>query len=189
VAQLIIGVVMLATVPIVFLKPIMGRVISLREIGVQRNDLSRLARIGLIGFVLEIPISVLLAAVGQALFSGIHHSTHPTTVAISTRHDLLTLVSTFMLASIVAPFWEEIMFRGLLFPAISRVTGRVLIGALVSSFFFGALHPQGLPLWMALMSVAGMSCALSYYTKSLVPSMVMHAAHNTALLVLTILFS
>lgn len=188
-ADLVTGAVMLIAVPLVFLRPVLGRIITLRDIGVQRQDLPRLAGLGLLGFLLEIPLSVALAEIGQVLFSGLHPATHPATVAVSTRHDPLTLIATLVMASIVAPFWEEIMFRGLLFPAISRVTSRIVVGALLSSFFFGALHPQGLPLWMALMAVAGMSCALSYYTKSLVPSMVMHAAHNTTLILLTILFS
>jgi membrane protease YdiL (CAAX protease family) len=187
--ELGVGAAILVGVPLLFRKPVGGRVFRLSDIGVSRQNLARDLRFGLIGFGIEIPVAVTLAVIGQALFSSFHHSSHPATVALEMSHDWLTLLSTFVLASIVAPFWEEIMFRGLLFPALSKVTGRVLYGGIVSSFLFGAVHPQGFPLWMALMGLACVSCALSHYTNSMVPSMVMHAAHNTALLVLTILYS
>ena len=61
--------------------------------------------------------------------------------------------------------------------------------ALVSSFLFASIHPQGPVLWAALASVALFSCFLAQKTRSLVPSITMHLAHNTTLLALTLLVS
>ncbi len=187
-STLMVGVSMLLGVPLLFQTPVLGRVVSLRELGVDGHSLLKNVGIGLAGFLLELPLAMILAALGAMVFSGMHPN-HPVTTELMTNHDPLMVASLFFFASVVAPFWEEIMFRGLLFPAFSRLTGRVLYGAIVSSFLFGAVHPQGLPLWLALMAVAGMSCALSYHTRSMVPSIVMHAAHNSTLLVLTLLYS
>ena len=85
------------------------------------------------------------------------------------------------------------MFRGLLFPAISRVapnaSRRVLFGAIASSLLFASIHPQGIALWFALGTVGVASCILVQYSRSLVPSIVMHAAHNFTLLVVGIVVS
>ena len=188
VSELMVGAAMLVAVPLLFRKPVSGRIFRLADIGVTGKNFPANLKLGLIGFGIEFPIAMILAVVGQALFSGIHAS-HPATVALETSHDWLTILAIFSLASLVAPFWEEIMFRGLLFPAFSKLTGKVLYGAIISSFLFGAVHPQGLPALIALMSLACVSCALTYYTNSLVPSMVLHAAHNTTLLALTLLYS
>ena len=58
-----------------------------------------------------------------------------------------------------------------------------LYGALLSSFIFASIHPQGLLGIPVLMVVALMLCAVSYQTKSLVSNIMLHALHNGATLV------
>ena len=82
-----------------------------------------------------------------------------------------------MSAVIAAPFFEEIIFRGLLFATFRRRFG--LIGAaLASSLIFAVAHGYGV---VGLFSVlwSGALWAWSYErTRSLVPGMLAHAAVN-----------
>jgi hypothetical protein len=80
-------------------------------------------------------------------------------------------------AVVAAPFFEEIVFRGLLFATLRRRYG-VLASALASALIFGVVHGYG---WIGLASVvwSGVLWAWSYErTRSLVPAMLAHAAVN-----------
>ena len=165
--------------------PIDGKLISLDSLGVNRRNLGRNIGLGLLGFVIELPIALIIGSIGQRVFSFLPEPHHPAADAIPNATGL-GLLATLFSAAIVAPFWEEIMFRGLLFPALARVTNKTWMGAALSSLLFAAIHPQGIALWLALGTVAVASCLLVHYSKSLVPSIVMHAAHNFCLLVVSI---
>ena len=80
-------------------------------------------------------------------------------------------------AVIAAPFFEEIVFRGLLFATFRRRFG-TLAAALASATMFAVAHGYG---WVGLFSVlwSGVLWAWSYdRTRSLVPGMLAHAAVN-----------
>jgi len=188
VTQIILGLLMIPAVILLFQTSLYGQKISLRAIGVQPTRLLKLVGIGVLGFLMEYPVALLLAGLGNWLFGRLHQATHPVTTQLVESPSTLYIYAALFFASVVAPFWEEIMFRGLLFPAFSRLFNRPAWGVVASSFIFGAIHPQGLPLWIMLMGLACMSCGMVYYSKSLVPSIVMHALHNgvTLLMVLTL---
>jgi hypothetical protein len=82
-----------------------------------------------------------------------------------------------MSAVIAAPFFEEIIFRGLLFATFRRRFG--LIGAaLASSLIFAVAHGYGV-VGLASVLWSGALWAWSYErTRSLVPGMLAHAAVN-----------
>jgi membrane protease YdiL (CAAX protease family) len=80
-------------------------------------------------------------------------------------------------AVLFAPFFEEIVFRGLLFATLRRRFGFVG-SAVVSALIFAIAHGYG---WVGLVSVlwSGVLWAWSYErTKSLVPGMLAHAFVN-----------
>ena len=80
-------------------------------------------------------------------------------------------------AVVAAPFFEEVIFRGLLFATLRRRFG-VLVSAFASALIFAAAHGYG---WVGLVSVlwSGALWAWSYErTGSLVPGMLAHAAVN-----------
>jgi membrane protease YdiL (CAAX protease family) len=91
------------------------------------------------------------------------------------------------MAAVIAPIWEEFMFRGLLFPAFSAVTKSPVLGAVISCFLFAAIHPQGPAGVPLLMTLALGMCFISYQTKSLIPNMVMHAINNAGALLMLML--
>ena len=76
-----------------------------------------------------------------------------------------------------APFFEEIVFRGLLFATFRRRFGP-LVSAFASALIFAAAHGYG---WVGLVSVlwSGALWAWSYErTRSIVPGMLAHAIVN-----------
>ena len=152
-----------------------------------RGFLGRKVLLGLWAFLLEIPVTMIVAGVGSVIFRNLPVNEHPAAKALMNSHDVPTIASLFFLGAVVAPYWEETMFRGLLFPAVRRMLNSPVWGALLSSFVFACIHPQGPGGWLGLMTFALCSCVLVNRTRSLVPSMVMHAAHNATLLTLALL--
>ena len=81
-------------------------------------------------------------------------------------------------AIVFAPLFEELAFRGVLYPALrSRMSP--LAAALLSGIIFGAIHGYALAGFIAV-ATGGMVYALIYErTRSLVPCMLAHAIHNS----------
>ncbi|RYG48103.1 CPBP family intramembrane metalloprotease, partial [bacterium] len=183
------AVAMVAYVIAVSRLPIMGKPITLATLGLRGPGMPRLVGIGVFGFLLELPVSLGLGLLGAKIFSFLPAPEHPATNALFDTPSLLNILGILFFGAIVAPFWEEIMFRGALFPAVSRLAKSPVVGGVVSCFLFAAIHPQGLALWFALASVAGFSCALVRYSRNLWPSIVLHFCHNATLLVLQVLIT
>lgn len=181
------GASIIALVVLISLTPVGGKRITLESIGLHRERLGKNILWGFVGFVAEIPVVLILFGVGAALFQFLPTPTHPASEAITQARSILDILPILLLASIIAPFWEEVLFRGLLFPALGRVTGSVVSGMIYSSLLFGVIHPQGPIMVLALAGVGGMSCGLAYQTRSLVPSITMHLLHNSALMIATLL--
>jgi membrane protease YdiL (CAAX protease family) len=160
--------------------------LQLSQIGLGRANLGRHVGIGFMAFAMELPVAGLLAIIGTQVLRFLPTPSHPASNALMNNPTPIVIVSMLFLAVIVAPFWEEVMFRGLLFPALTGWTGRVIASGITSSLLFAMIHPQGIPIWLALSAIGGASCIVSYWTKSLVPSIVMHACHNGTLMLLTI---
>jgi membrane protease YdiL (CAAX protease family) len=94
----------------------------------------------------------------------------------------------FMLASVVAPFVEEIAFRGLLYGHLRAVVAprmrfiSLLVAAIGSSFIFAVIHPQGVLFVPALGGLAVGFCIFRELRGSLVAPMVAHAVNNAVTL-------
>jgi len=183
------GVATLATIYWISQRPIAGVRFSLERSGISRENLGRNIGLGILGFVAELPLTFAMGALGAYVFRSLPPPEHPASTALQNTTSLAVIVPVIIAGSIMAPIWEEYVFRGMLFPAISRAVKSVAFGAILSSFLFAAIHPQGPVIVGALATVAVVSAALSYHTKSLVPSIVLHALHNTTLFVLGLLIS
>ncbi|MEX0748450.1 MAG: type II CAAX endopeptidase family protein [Candidatus Saccharimonadales bacterium] len=86
------------------------------------------------------------------------------------------LILAFMAVVVLAPFAEELIFRGLLLPALSKTIGLVPAVVIVS-LGFGLLHP---PLSaMVIIAVFALFLALIYVrTNSLWPAILLHSTKN-----------
>jgi membrane protease YdiL (CAAX protease family) len=95
-----------------------------------------------------------------------------------------------LLASVVAPIVEETMFRGVLFRQLREATNRFggvwsfLVSALVVSFLFAVIHPQGLLGVPLLMSLAFAFTLAREWRVTLIPSMVAHGINNGIVMML-----
>jgi membrane protease YdiL (CAAX protease family) len=90
--------------------------------------------------------------------------------------DLLLAVATGMLLVVVAPFAEELFFRGFLYQAFRNSFG-VLPGALLSALIFGAIHFELFKL--VQLAILGVILALLFEkTQSLWPPIMLHAVNN-----------
>jgi membrane protease YdiL (CAAX protease family) len=107
--------------------------------------------------------------------------------------DPLTLVVIFLLASVAAPIIEETFFRGVLYRHLRESFGRwatflnVLFSALIVSFIFAIIHPQGPLAVPALMSLAIGFTLAREARGSLIAPMVAHGVSNGLVLSLSIL--
>jgi uncharacterized protein len=87
---------------------------------------------------------------------------------------------------LIAPFVEEVLFRGLLFPALARRTG-ALFSLVVTSTFFGVIHAQQLAgAWIQVTCIVLVGTVLTvvrWRFRSLASSTLVHVGYNGALFV------
>jgi hypothetical protein len=85
---------------------------------------------------------------------------------------------------LIAPFAEEVFFRGLLFPALARRTGAV-VSLVITSVFFGVIHGQQLAgAWIQVVCIILVSMVLTvirWRFRSLACSTLVHVGYNGAL--------
>ena len=167
--------------------PVDGKLLRLRDLGVSLDNFGKNIGLGVIGFIAEFPVAMILADITTQLLKWLPQATHPASEALQKSHDLKTLIPILIGGSIVAPFWEELVFRGMLFPGMNRLLGSLVPAIVLSSLVFACVHPQGITIWVSLAFVGASSCYLSYQSRSLVPGMVMHCLHNTAIFVMILL--
>jgi membrane protease YdiL (CAAX protease family) len=181
----VLGAIALQDVPVllvilVALPVVAGR--SLRALGLhwpQPRDLAY----GLAGTVAMFLATQIAAVVQSAL---LHTKVTETSVELfSSTTDPRLLAGMVVVAVVIAPITEELVFRGFLFNALHRYFP-VWIAIVLSSLMFGLLH--GLTAWFPL-GCAGAVLALVYYRSgSLTAAMLTHALFNatsTALLLAT----
>mgnify|MGYP002725963903 CR=1 FL=1 len=140
-------------------------------------------------------LMMVLSTIGQPVdeFSAGAAPSHPIVEWIS-EAGWIGVVQIFVMAAVIAPIVEEIMFRGVLYRHLRDATGRrrlvisVLFSGGISSFVFAAIHPQGIFGIPVLMSLAIGFCLAREWRGSLIAPMTMHAINNglvTSMLVFT----
>ena len=164
-----------------------ARPVSLRDtlyqLGYRSRDLPGDIATGLVGYVsLFVP---LLAAgiISMLLFSRFETPPHPVLMSIAALHTPYDRALLFIESAILPPLVEELMFRGLLYPALRERWG-VAGGVILSAAIFALVHPTlpggFLPLWSM-----GAIWAFTYERRgSLLPGILMHALNNGLLIAL-----
>lgn len=134
---------------------------------------------GIGGYLAAIPLVVLVSLVNQTLWQGQGGSNPLLSLALESQ-DKVALAIFFFTASIAAPFFEEMMFRGFLIPSLSRYLP--IWGAIgLSSLIFAVAHlnlSEVLPL-MTLGVILGMVYSRS---QNLLASMLLHGLWNSGTL-------
>jgi membrane protease YdiL (CAAX protease family) len=89
-------------------------------------------------------------------------------------------------AAVIAPFTEELFFRGFLQPLFSRTFG-VAAGISITAILFGALHaPEYSWAWQYALAVAFAGAVFGWVrarANSIIPSAIMHACYNLVFLI------
>jgi membrane protease YdiL (CAAX protease family) len=159
---------------------------TLKQIGYSKQNLGKHMVWGFAAFAAELPVGLLIAVGSTALLKWLPTPHHSAVDVLQKSESLAGIAITLVFGVLIAAFWEEILFRGILFPAMAKVLNGPVVGALASSLCFAAIHPQGIVLWAPLAWMGGMSCFLARYSGSLVPSFFLHALHNLTLMTLVL---
>lgn len=170
------------TIWLLFTRPIYGWKISLTELGLKGHSPEKSLGWAFGAWVANVPILLLVVMISAVLSRYLPPSSHPASEELLKGPGASDVLKVFFFASIVAPIWEEVLFRGFLFPAFSAVAKNPMWGALLSSLCFSLIHPQGLLGALPLTAIAMMMCAVTYQTRSLVPGIILHSIHNAATL-------
>ncbi|HEY3266653.1 MAG TPA: type II CAAX endopeptidase family protein [Armatimonadota bacterium] len=137
------------------------------------------------GYVAMFPLvlgAFLITALGLMAFPHVQNPANPA-AEWATKAKPGQVPFIYIVACVIAPIVEELVFRGFVFRGLEKRYG-VFVGALASAMIFAGMHPQmpfGFP---PLVAFAFAMCYVYRASGSLVPGMLIHAANNA--LVLTI---
>ncbi len=128
---------------------------------------------------------LLLALVVSGVASLLHTPEVPSPLAGLTKSPL-TLALVGIMAVTLAPFFEELLFRGFLQPLFSRTFGAIA-GILITAAIFGGLHaPEYSYAWQYAVAITFVGAVLGwvrYRSGSIIPGTVLHGAFNTVAVV------
>jgi membrane protease YdiL (CAAX protease family) len=148
---------------------------TLGEIGLHAPTVSDV-RVGVLGAV-----AMYFVAEGAALVQkfALHiEGTQQAVALFGTTHDRMLIYGLVILAVFIAPFVEEVIFRGFVFNALLRYVP-VGVATIVSGIIFGLAHFDMTAFFP--LACGGVVLALVYYrTGSLISSMVTHGTFNAA---------
>ena len=132
------------------------------------------------GYLVAIPLVLLVSLINQQIWQG-QGGSNPLLFLALQAQDKVALLVFFSTASIAAPIFEEIMFRGFLLPSLTRyvsVTGAIII----SGFIFAIAHlslSEVLPL-----ATLGIVLGIVYTrSRNLLAPMLLHCLWNSGTLV------
>lgn len=153
------------------------------DLGLRRPRRATLPRLLVLCAILAAGTAAIVAGamivLGQA---GIRSSIAPDTMVPAAGDPLF--IAVVLESVLLAPLAEELLYRGLLYQAMRKHVG-VVVSTIGSALLFAVLHPS---LAMAPeFFLLGIVLAAAYeWTHSLYPSMLIHAAYNAALILVTL---
>jgi len=149
-----------------------------REIGLSFDQPLKNVGAGVIGWGISLPLIYAASSLALRLFPSLPDPSNPAIPLTTQSTGLLAHVSLFITICILAPIFEEIMFRGLFYQ-----TARAKLGPwpaiVLSGVVFGLVHPVSIVGSLPLMLLGGVFAWLAETRKSLLPGMVAHSLQNT----------
>ncbi|MBI4464339.1 MAG: CPBP family intramembrane metalloprotease, partial [Acidobacteria bacterium] len=135
------------------------------------------------------PLNYLLAGAGLALAAQLLFYWVPSEKNLPIERLFSSPGSAYLLAVFgicVAPFAEELVFRGFFYPVFERLWG-FLAAVVLTSLLFAFVHmPQLSGGWVEILAIFGVGLVFSYCrgkTRSLLPPYLMHLTYNACLFV------
>jgi uncharacterized protein len=131
--------------------------------------------IGFAAYFAAVPVVILASAINEKLIPQ-GGGGNPVLTIITGSENIEAKVLLFLTVAVLAPLFEETLFRGMLYPALaSRMSPCLAIP--LTSFIFAACHFSAAEL--IPLTLLGMVMTYTYHrTKNLVPSMVLHSLWN-----------
>ncbi|MEI8281115.1 MAG: type II CAAX endopeptidase family protein [Armatimonadota bacterium] len=169
-----------------FTFPVFGWRITAKDVGLSFDKFGEKLGWTFATFFANLPILLGMVMISGLLTKILPGGGHPAAEELLNHPKTMEIVKILIGACVIAPIWEEIFFRGILFPSFIKAFGRPLQAALLSSFIFASIHPQGMAGIPVLMGIGLMLCAVSYQTKSLVSNIMLHSLHNGATLMIAL---
>ena len=152
-------------------------------IGLRRFEAGRTLKLAAVLVVGAFAATAVYAVVARAL--GVTIVGNAADLATGFRTGPAEIVIAFVLVGVVAPFVEEITFRGILFPSLKASWGTAP-ALLVSGAVFGVVHLQ--PTIAVPLALIGIGLAAIFLrTRSLWSAIIAHCAYNTVSLALAFL--
>ncbi len=131
------------------------------------------------GYLVAIPAVLLISLINQQIWQGQGGSNPLLSLALQAQ-DKVALTIFFITASIAAPVFEEIMFRGFLLPSLTRYLS-ISTSIMISGFLFAIAHlslSEVLPL-----AVLGIILGVVYTrSRNLLAPMLLHSLWNSGTL-------
>ena len=130
---------------------------------------------GIKGWLTIVPFVLLISLIMNSLIDN-QNGSNPLLEIVLNNNNYLSFLILFLTTTFLAPFFEEIIFRGILLPTLSTNFGTIL-GIIVSAFIFALAH---LSLGeMPPLFVLGIGLAVTRITSgSLFSSVIMHSLWN-----------
>jgi len=131
---------------------------------------------GIKGWLTIIPFVLLISLIMNSLIDNQNGSNPLLEIVLNNKNNYLSFFLLFVTTTLLAPLFEEIIFRGILLPTLSRDFG-VISGIIVSAFIFALAH---LSLGeMPPLFVLGIGLAITRIASgSLFSSVIMHSLWN-----------
>ncbi len=130
---------------------------------------------GIKGWLTIVPFVLLISLIMNSLIEN-QNGSNPLLEIVLNNNNYLSFILLFVTTTLLAPLFEEIIFRGILLPTLSRDFG-IILGIIVSAFIFALAH---LSLGeMPPLFVLGIGLGITRIASgSLLSSIIMHSLWN-----------
>jgi membrane protease YdiL (CAAX protease family) len=147
-----------------------------------QSSLSKCIQTGFYTYCAAITLVLIVSSLERAFIGHSLHTENPITmrmVAIAIGANPITISLLFIAAGVIAPVYEEILFRGLLYPYL-RKRMSMWPAALLSGTLFSLCH-WDLPMIAQIAILGTLQAVAVERTRSLTTSIVMHGLWNSGL--------
>ena len=156
-------------------------------LGLSMKNWLRGVFLGITGYVTILPLFLLIVLLVTRVsnYFGYQPPVHPLVNIFFKEHNPFILGGVIILAALVAPVIEEIVFRGFIYSAVRKRAG-VVLAIIVTSALFSLLHMS----IFSFLPIFFLGVALAYlYEKTglLISSIMLHVIHNSLLILMLLL--
>ncbi len=164
--------------------PLNGKTSSLRIVGFRSANPVQDILWGICGAIAAVPAYTILMSLVLLLQRVLPEAEHPIQAELASSTSSVGLLMLVLAASVGAPIFEELVFRGNLLPALQSLFRKPIWAVILCGSLFAMVHPTGIPVWPILASMGMVAACLTLQRGSLLPAITMHVVHNGAILML-----